>query len=477
VRGVVDAIGLARDPDHVAPGARAVAWAAGLLSDVGVAAPHTASTPPGCDDVVGDWVRSGGVALTGRRDGPPMVPPGVGATAVEGALLALRTLAGDGCEPLAQLDASLLGERAAAGGLRRRAPSSPGGACRVLPAADGWVAVTLARADDVEALPALTGRSQGPDPWRQLAAWWRRQPVEESVATAALLGLAVAPLGAEGVLDEQLRDRARPDGSIPPAHVRLSGGARWSGAAAPLVVDLSALWAGPLCAHLLGLAGANVVKVESVRRPDGARRGPTLFYDLLHAGHTAVALDLAHPEGRADLARLLERADIVIEGSRPRALEQLGVDPPAYVAAGAVWVSITAYGRTGPWSNRVGFGDDTALAAGLWVVDPRSGRPLPCADAVADPLAGVHAAVAAYAILTAGRAAMVDVALRDVVAATLVPVVAQPVSRVHRRGRAWTVETSSGDTPVGPPRLRTPAGVAAPIGAHTDEVLRRLDVR
>ena len=40
----------------------------------------------------------------------------------------------------------------------------------------------------------------------------------------------------------------------------------------PLVVDLSALWAGPLCAHLLGLAGARVVKVESLGRPDGARR-------------------------------------------------------------------------------------------------------------------------------------------------------------------------------------------------------------
>ena len=59
-----------------------------------------------------------------------------------------------------------------------------------------------------------------------------------------------------------------------------------------LVVDLSALWSGPLCAHLLTLAGARVVKVESASRLDGARRGPPAFFDLLHAGQESVVLDL-----------------------------------------------------------------------------------------------------------------------------------------------------------------------------------------
>ncbi|GAB2869516.1 CoA transferase [Nocardioides pacificus] len=51
--------------------------------------------------------------------------------------------------------------------------------------------------------------------------------------------------------------------------------------------------AGPLCAHLLGLDGARVVKVESTTRPDGARRGPAAFFELLHAGHAQLTLDLA----------------------------------------------------------------------------------------------------------------------------------------------------------------------------------------
>ena len=88
----------------------------------------------------------------------------------------------------------------------------------------------------------------------------------------------------------------------------------------PLVVDLSSLWAGPLCAHLLGLAGARVVKLESTRRPDGARSGPPDFFSLLNAGKASVALDFGTRCGRGKLRRLLERADIVVESARPRAL-------------------------------------------------------------------------------------------------------------------------------------------------------------
>src|SRR4029453_19173112 len=97
----------------------------------------------------------------------------------------------------------------------------------------------------------------------------------------------------------------------------------------PLVVDLSSLWAGPLCAHLLGLQGARVVKVESTGRPDGARRGPAAFFDLLHGGPRGVARDLRDPAGAACLRRLLAAADVVVEASRPRALRQLGIEAEA----------------------------------------------------------------------------------------------------------------------------------------------------
>ena len=58
-----------------------------------------------------------------------------------------------------------------------------------------------------------------------------------------------------------------------------------------MVADLSSMWAGPLCARMLGLAGADIIKVESADRPDGARSGNREFFDWLHAGHRSLSAD------------------------------------------------------------------------------------------------------------------------------------------------------------------------------------------
>ena len=94
-----------------------------------------------------------------------------------------------------------------------------------------------------------------------------------------------------------------------------------------VVADLSALWAGPLAGRLLARAGARVIKIESASRPDGARRGDPRFHAAMNAGKESVAIELDRPTGREALARILARADVVITASRPRALDQLGLDP------------------------------------------------------------------------------------------------------------------------------------------------------
>ena len=127
------------------------------------------------------------------------------------------------------------------------------------------------------------------------------------------------------------------------------------------VVDLSSLWAGPLCGQLLAAAGARVIKVESTTRPDGARHGPKAFFELMHRGKEFLAFDFSTTAGRAALADVLGAADVVIEASRPRALEQLGIIAASSPAR--VWLSITGYGRDLP--VRVAFGDDAAVAGGL----------------------------------------------------------------------------------------------------------------
>ena len=97
------------------------------------------------------------------------------------------------------------------------------------------------------------------------------------------------------------------------------------------------------------------------RTVDSDRVGPAAFFHLLNAGKESV-VNLGDERGRAALDQLLSAADVVVEGSRPRALEQLGLDVHRHLAARAtrVWVSITGHGRTGRGRNRVAFGDDDA---------------------------------------------------------------------------------------------------------------------
>jgi hypothetical protein len=191
-----------------------------------------------------------------------------------------------------------------------------------------------------------------------------------------------------------------------------------AGLAGAVVADLSSMWAGPLCARLLSLAGANVIKVESPDRPDGARSGNQEFFDWLHAGHRSLAVDFATREGRTALAALLEAADVVIEASRPRALEAAGVAPGMIPhRRGQVWLSITGYGRE--MSERVAFGDDAAVAGGLvgWTGGGSSAEPVFCADAIADPLAGVCGALAVALSRAAGGGELIDLSMREVAAA------------------------------------------------------------
>jgi crotonobetainyl-CoA:carnitine CoA-transferase CaiB-like acyl-CoA transferase len=214
---------------------------------------------------------------------------------------------------------------------------------------------------------------------------------------------------------------------------------------------------------MLRLAGADVVKVESTRRPDGARGGDAVFFARLNGGKRSVALDFASEGDRHRLAALLERADIVIEGSRPRALAQLGVDAARWVSArpGRVWLSLTGYGREAPQAEWVAFGDDAAAAAGLcWCVP--EGAPLFVGDAIADPLAGLHGALAALRAWRAGEGTLLDVALTRVVAASL----------GDQRAPAGAPCAA-----IAPPRLLGgPTEPARALGADTHAVLRTLGI-
>jgi crotonobetainyl-CoA:carnitine CoA-transferase CaiB-like acyl-CoA transferase len=258
----------------------------------------------------------------------------------------------------------------------------------------------------------------------------------------------------------------------------LGGPSARTPADAPLVLDLSAMWAGPLCTQLLSLAGAHVVKLESTRRPDGARAARGGFFDLLNAGKRCAALDFASPEGRGRLRALLERADVVVEASRPRALEQLGIDAHALVRArpGLTWVSLTGYGRTGAAASRVAFGDDAAAAAGLCAATGSPDAPLFCGDAVADPLGGVYAAVAALASFRVGGGHLIDVSLSGVVAHLLARPDRAREAQVERVCGGFEVRCGGARASVREPRARPAAGRASALGADTAAVFAKLGI-
>jgi CoA-transferase family III len=413
------------------------------------------------------------MALTGPAAGPPALAPGAPASALAGALadFGRLTRARIGEVALDLPDIGLLGERAALAGLSRRAPRSVGGAFRALPAADGWLGLSLARPDDIALLPALTSGELADgelasDPWPALAGWLADRELGPVAARAQLLGLAAAPVPATPAAIRR-----------PPVLCAPGGPREPSRRAAPLVVDLTSLWAGPLCAHLLGLAGATVVKVESRSRPDGARAGTPAFFDLLHAGHLSVALDFGAPDDLATLRRLLARADVILEASRPRALRQLGLDAEEYVAAGAIWASITAYGRDGADAQRIGYGDDVAAAAGL--VAHHDGVPYPVGDAIADPLAGAYAAAAVAAALLSPRGHLLDVSMYDVAVAAGQPAstggdTAEPAEVVATGADTWGVRTAGGLVPVERARSRLRRSSASCLGRDNPQVLADL---
>lgn len=396
--------------------------------------------------------------LTGAADGAPRICPVALASAADGTLAALASMPGG--DALQGLDAAaLLTERAALMGLQRQGRHSPAGACRLLACRDGTLAVHLARDHDWALLPAwLECEAMGS--WDELAGTLADRDQSWLLERACWLGLPVAAMAAprSGV---HWFDRTVASAPLPSRRD-----------ARPLVVDLSSLWAGPLCSHLLQLLGAEVIKIESLGRPDGARQGHAAFFDRLNAGKASVALDFQTRQGREQLRALLRRADIVIEAARPRGLQQLGIDAQAMVAeqAGKTWISITGYGRQGENALRVAFGDDAAMAAGLgWIMQAAYGEATFVGDAIADPLTGLHAALAAWAGWLRGGGGLCALSLRDVVGHVIAA--DGPGQDWHARAGDWQeVLRTQGVAPM-PPTWRRPTASAPALGADTQRVL------
>ena len=316
-------------------------------------------------------------------------------------------------ERIAALDGeTLLAERGSAGHFIINGKRSAGiGGSRLMPTRDGgWFALTILRPEDRELLPALFmdgDMDAGCDD--AIAEAVALFDYAELLSRGRELGLPVASA------DEVLVS--------PPVEIMTNGPERKREAGhQPLVIDMSAIWAGPLVGHLLWLAGAEVVKVESLTRPDLIRRDDPATFDLINQGKANIVVDFDSTEQKASLVELIRRADFVIESSRPRALRHLGIDADVIVSEtpGLVWLTITGHGATGEAANWAGIGNDCGVAAGLSrALADVCGEIGYVGDAIPDPLTGITAATEGWRAYRNGSAQRIGFSMSAIAARAL----------------------------------------------------------
>lgn len=329
---------------------------------------------------------------------------------------------------------TMLGERGSANSYRLNGRISAGiGGSHLMPTADGsWFALTLLRAEDRDLLGALFEDEAlcGAD-WPEIEAAALNLPASEMVERGRLLGLPCAQW-----------DEAP---ASPPVEVLATGPLRQRPAGHhPLVVDLSAIWAGPLAGHLLWLGGAQVVKVESPSRPDLIRRDDPATFGLINQGKASALLDIAREDHRAALIALIRRADVVIESSRPRALRHLGIDGDALVreVPGLVWLTVTGHGASGEAAHWTGVGNDCGVAAGLTRAMADAGGGVGyVGDAITDPLTGITGALEATSALKSGQARRFGLSMSAIGARALAEEQARDPAGLAADLHAWGTAT------------------------------------
>ena len=138
------------------------------------------------------------------------------------------------------------------------------------------------------------------------------------------------------------------------------------------VIDLGVIVVGAETARLLGDQGADVVKIESRAFPDGNRQSylPYEFSVSFAAGHRnkrSLGLDLRDPRGRQLFLDMVAQADIVLSNFKPGTMASLGLDDDTLTAVNEriITVASSAFGATGPWSKRMGYGPLVRAVTGL----------------------------------------------------------------------------------------------------------------
>jgi len=242
------------------------------------------------------------------------------------------------------------------------------------------------------------------------------------------------------------------------------------------VLDLSRIWAGPYCTKLFADMGAEIIKMESLsvydshRGPVSPARGIAAYpdgepgdepwnrngwFNCLHMSKYGVTLELTKPEGRQVFEQLVSISDVVIENFRQGSLERLGYtyENLRNLRPDLIYVSMPAFGNTGPWKGYLGYGIGQEQLSGMaHMTGYRGEGPMKSGINHGDPITGSHAAGVLMAALRhrrkTGNGMFIDVSQQESSVALMGPEVlayqmtGQEPERLGNRSR-WYAPSNS----------------------------------
>ena len=190
------------------------------------------------------------------------------------------------------------------------------------------------------------------------------------------------------------------------------------------VIEMAGIGPGPFCAMMLSDMGAEVIRVDRL-----AHKGSGHKANVLNRGRRSIAVDLKNPEGVATVQRLIDGADVVIEGFRPGVMERLGLGPDACLKRNSrlVFGRMTGWGQDGPLALAAGHDINyISIGGALGAMGYADRPPAPPLNLVGDfgggamyLLAGVLAALVERG--TSGKGQVIDAAMTDGTASLLSP--------------------------------------------------------
>jgi crotonobetainyl-CoA:carnitine CoA-transferase CaiB-like acyl-CoA transferase len=192
------------------------------------------------------------------------------------------------------------------------------------------------------------------------------------------------------------------------------------------VLDLSSLLPGSLCSQMLADLGADVLKIENPRWPDGFRKMPPLvktlgsYFHIVNRNKRAMSLDLQDPAGRDIFLKMLPKADVLIDSFRPGALGRIGLgyDALKEIHPRLIHCSLTGFGQDGPYRDRPSHDINLLGLSGILdLLGEKNGPPVSPGVQFAGAGGGLNAVIGILAALLkcerTGRGEHIDVALLD----------------------------------------------------------------